>query len=160
MVRMSSRVEPGDKPHGTTFKFTCVPKYVVVDPESVTNRSGVRYATPGPPVTAPLGYATIELRDAPSWVTKTFALAASPKREPVAVPATRPREQRARRASTSSRASSDDPSPEPDPPLDRPLTRAQRDYLRGEIDKRRREVVRATEKVERSLERHWRENAA
>jgi hypothetical protein len=114
---MDSELRAGDKPRGIPINLTGVPKHVVVDPESVTNRSGVRYATPGPPVTAPLGYATIELRDAPSWVTKTFALAASPKREPVAVPATRPREQRARRASTSSRASPDDPSPEPDPPL-------------------------------------------
>jgi hypothetical protein len=78
------------------------------------------------------------------------------RREPVASPAARPRERRVRRSRGS--ASRGDPS-EP-PPARAPLAAAERAYLRAKIDARRREVVRATEKVERSLERHWREDAA
>jgi hypothetical protein len=77
------------------------------------------------------------------------------RREPVAQ-AARPRERRVRRSHGS--ASRGDPS-EP-PPARPPLTAAERNYLRARIDARRREVVRATDKVERSLERHWRESAA
>jgi hypothetical protein len=73
--------------------------------------------------------------------------------------AARPRESRARRASTSSRASPGGSDPDEPPHLDRPLTRAQRDYLRAEIDKRRRELVAASDRAERSLEREWREAA-
>jgi hypothetical protein len=144
----TSRVEPGQA--GTTFKFTCVPKYVVVDPESVTNRSGVRYATiePGPPVTAPLGYATIELRRAPSC----GLVAAAPRRQ-----ATTSRRGRARTARRSGSSSRDGPSGSSEPPLHRrPLTPDERRWLKAKVDARRREVVRATEKVERSLEREWR----
>jgi hypothetical protein len=77
------------------------------------------------------------------------------RREPVA----RPRERRAvaRRASTSSRGSPDGS----EPPLDRPrLTRAERVALKAKVDARRRELVAASERVERSLERHWRKDAA
>jgi hypothetical protein len=82
------------------------------------------------------------------------------RREPVAsakTVATRPRERRARR-SGSSRGG---PSSESDPPPPRPpLTRAERDYLRGKIDARRREIVAASERAERSLEREWRRESA
>jgi hypothetical protein len=58
-------------------------------------------------------------------------------------------------------SSRDGPSSESDPPPARPrLTRAERAALKAKVDARRREVVRATEKVERSLERHWRKDAA
>jgi hypothetical protein len=113
---MAGEVAAGDNPQGTTFESTCVPKYVVVDPESVTNRSGVRHAAPGPVTSAaPLGWATFELRGAPDQATKAFALAASQSPpEPVAVQAS-PGEQgqRGRRSSRSSRSSPDDPDPEP-----------------------------------------------
>jgi hypothetical protein len=67
--------------------------------------------------------------------------------KPVAVSATRSRERRAGRASTSSPGSPDGS----EPPLDRPLSRAERDYLRVEIDKRRRIQARHLAKLDREL---------
>jgi hypothetical protein len=71
-------------------------------------------------------------------------------------PETRPRKRRARSGSTApTRGPPDEPGE-----LPHPLTADQRRELKAKVDARWREVVRATEKVERSLERHWRENAA
>jgi hypothetical protein len=52
-------------------------------------------------------------------------------------PLTRARGQRPRRRVSSSSRSRSDP-PEPEPPLPRPLTRAEREYLKGLVDRRRR----------------------
>jgi hypothetical protein len=61
----------------------------------------------------------------------------------------RPRERRARRvARAGARAGPDDPS-EPEPPPARPrLTRAERDYLKAEVDRRRRALL-ATDRITR-----------
>jgi hypothetical protein len=105
---------------------------------------------------------TIEMTGVPVEVVEAFKrnasdpVAAPIRREPFAVPATRPREQRARTRSTSpSRGSPDDLGD-----LPHRLSADERRELKAKVDARRREVVGATEKVERSLERHWRENAA
>jgi hypothetical protein len=80
------------------------------------------------------------------------------RREPVAVPATRPRERRARRAGSSRDGPS---SSESDLPPARPrLTAADRAALKKKVDARRREIVAASERAERSLEREWRRESA
>jgi hypothetical protein len=74
-------------------------------------------------------------------------------------PETRPRKRRARSRSTApTRGPPDDPGE-----LPQRLSADERRELKKRIDARRRELVAAPEqadKVERSLERHWREDAA
>jgi hypothetical protein len=71
-------------------------------------------------------------------------------------PETRPQKRRARSRSTApTRGPPDEPGE-----LPQRLTADERRALKIKIDARRREVVRATKKVEHSLERHWRESAA
>jgi hypothetical protein len=106
----------------------------------------------------------IEMAGAPAWVVKAFRRrAAFEQRRESAPPrihvpersenAERPRERRARRAGSSRDGPS---SSESDPPPAGPrLTRAERAALKDKVDARRRELVAASEKVERSLERHW-----
>jgi hypothetical protein len=154
---MSSRVDPGQQAAGVTFEFSGdrVPEHVIAAAQA--NASDDAEAVEAAKQRLQKRHGVLF-----SWDVKTKLFERLPavvvhvpeRREPVA----RPRERRAvaRRASTSSRGSPDGS----EPPLDRPLTRAERDYLRARVDARRREVVRATEKVERSLERHWRKDAA
>jgi hypothetical protein len=149
-------------PHrpAVTFEFSGVPEHVVATAQA--NASDA-------PEAVEVAKQRLQERDAEgapyTWDPKTklferlqrlpAVVHVPERREPVA----RPRERRAvaRRASTSSRGSPDGS----EPPLDRPrLTRAERDALKAKVDARRREVVRASEKVERSLERHWREATA
>jgi hypothetical protein len=156
---MSSRVEPGDKPQVVTAELVGVPEHILAawkanasdDPEAVEVAKQRLEARDGVPYTWDAETKLFERLPAVVHVV----VHVPERREPVA----RPRERRAvaRRASTSSRGSPDGS----EPPLDRPrLTRAERDALKAKVDARRRELVRASEKVERSLERHWRKDAA
>jgi hypothetical protein len=105
---------------------------------------------------------TIEMTGVPVEVVEAFKrnasdpVAAPIRREPFAVPATRPREQRARTRSTSpSRGSPDDLGD-----LPHRLSADERRWLKTKIDARRREIVRASERAERSLERERRRESA
>jgi hypothetical protein len=157
---MSSRVEPGQQAAGVAFELTGAPEWVVTafqrnasnDPEAVEAAKQSLEKRDG----APYSY---------DPETKLFERRPPKKRSPVVhvperrEPVARPRERRAvaRRASTSSRGSPDGS----EPPLDRPrLTRAERAALKAKVDARRREIVRASERAERSLEREWRRESA
>jgi hypothetical protein len=70
-------------------------------------------------------------------------------------PVSRPRERRARMRSNS--PSRGDPS---EPDLPERLSADERRELKAKVDARRRELVKASEKVERSLDREWRRESA
>jgi hypothetical protein len=154
---MSSRVEHGHQAAGIPFEFTGAPEWVV--------EAAKRNASKDPEAFEAAKQRLQERHGVPfSWDPETKLFERLPagvvhvpeRREPVASPAARPRERRVRR----SRGSTSRGDPSEPPPARPPLTAAERAYLRARIDARRREVVRATEKVERSLERHWKEDAA
>jgi hypothetical protein len=106
---------------------------------------------------------TLQARDGAeyAWDSKTKIFerlpmpvaAATVRRTPVASPGEQG--QRGRTSSAPTRGSPDDLAD-----LPQRLSADERRALKAKVDARRREVVRATEKVERSLERHWRKDAA
>jgi hypothetical protein len=147
----------GEKPHDVTIELVGVPKRVVAafqqnasdDPEAVESAKRALHERDG---------------ETYAWDSKTKfftrlpapVAAATVRRSPVASPGEQGR--RGRSSSASTRGSPDDPGE-----LPQRLSADERRELKKRIDARRRELVAAPEQadtVERSLERHWREDAA
>jgi hypothetical protein len=157
---MSSRVDPGQQAAGVTFELTGAPEHIVAafqrnasdDPEAAEAAKQRLQARDGTPY---------------SWdsETKLFerlpAVVHSPMGDSLGnalrlQTATRPRERRARsRSSAPTRGSPDDLGD-----LPHRLSADERRLLKAKVDARRRELVAASDRAERSLEREWRRATA